>query len=364
MGNIHHITDNEKKLLHVVGNHPEGSMKELLAYTPYKWVSTIVKKLKQLKEQGILVGPLYDINYGKLSRNAIYKTVCTLETDQRLETVTSYLKVIEPLLWIFPVMSYKNVLQVGFLSSDNAEMKNLLQLLKDSNIITHYIVRSTCHKRIVENPDLFGELNPVLDHLLEPCDPPDMSREHHDTSWNECDISILPYLRMGYRGGKLIEILREERRLHSRRWTYEEIRYSRNKVIKNGLIKKRYAFYPFPCTECTNFHLFLKTEDTSMTQQILYNFARGDKIYKEYSLYGEWGLLVCLSHPSFLTDLMGKLDSIEHIKEKELYQMRSLTGKYFFGTSPQFKYFDHDTQTLKYPYQVYTEKIKEKLERE
>jgi DNA-binding Lrp family transcriptional regulator len=364
MGKIHRITDNEKELLHAIGNHPEVSMKELLNYIPYKWVSTVVKKLKQLREKGILFGPVYDLNYGKLTRNTLYKTVCTLEASQSLETLISYLKMIEPLLWIFPVLSHKKVLQVGFLSSNNAEMKNLLQFLKDTNVITNYTVRFSCHKRIAENPNLFGDSNPSLDNLLQPCDLPDATQDHHDTSWNQCDISILPYLRLGYKGGKLIEILREERRLHSRRWTYEEIRYSRNKIIKNGLIEKKYVFYPFSLGECAHFHLFLKTSDIPVTQAILYNFAKGERVYKEYSLYGEWGLLVCKCHPLFLTDLMSKLDSVDHIKEKELYQIRSITGKYCFGQFPQLKYYDYDTQMLQYPYQVYKEKIKEKWESE
>lgn len=362
MGNTYQITDSEKELLHAVGNHPEISMKELLNYTRYKYVSTVVRKLEQLKERKILFGPIYDINHGKLCRNSLHKLVCILEARQSLETVISYLKVIEPLLWIFPVLSYKKVLQVGFLSSDNAEMKALLQLLKDNNIIADYIVRSSCHKRLAENPNLFGDLNPSLDQLLELCDIPDMSRENHDATWNECDINILPYLRTGHKSAKLIEILRKEKRVHSRRWTYEEIRYSRDKIMRNGLVEKIYVFYPFPYRECAQIHLFLRTEDTTVTQRILYNFTRGERVYKEYSLYGDWGMLVCVCHPLFLTDLMGKLDSIDQIKEKELYQLRSNSGEYSFAQPPQLKYYNFDNQTLEYPYHVYREKIKEKLE--
>jgi DNA-binding Lrp family transcriptional regulator len=363
MENIYRITDSEKKLLHAIGNYPDISMKELLNYTTYKWETTVVRKLEQLKEQEILVGPVYVINHGKLCRNTLYKVVCMLETHQQLETVTSYLKLIESLLWTFPVMSYKKVLQVGFFSSDNTKMKALLQLLKDNNIITDYVMRTCRHKRIVENPNLFGDFNPSLDHLLQPCDIPDMSREHYDTTWNECDISILPYLRVGRKGAKLIEILREEKRLHSRRWTYEEIRYSRDKMIRNGLIEKVYVFYPFPFRECTQLHLFLKTEDIMMTRRIMHNFARGERVYKEYSLYEDWGLLICTCHPLFLADVIGKLDSIDHIKEKELYQLRSNSGKYYFGQPPQLQHYDFDKQTLEYPYHVFEEKIKEKLER-
>ncbi len=355
------MSDNEKELLHVIGTFPDISMKELLTHTKYKWVSTVVKKLEQLKEQAILTGPLYEINYGRLCRNPFYKVVCIVEFNQSYETVISYLKLIESLIWVFPVLSqHKKVLQVSFLSSDNTQVTALLQLLKENDIITDYIVRVSRCKRVVENPNLFGDPIPSLDGLLDPCELPDISPGCHDTEWTECDIAVLPHLR---KGARLIDILREEKRLH-RSWTYEQVRYSRDKISKNGLIKKRYVFLPFPCGQCATFHSFLKTEDPVVTQRILHNFARGARVYKEYSLYGDWGMLVCSSHPLFLTDVMHGLDQIDEIEEKELYQLRSNSGKNYFGRPPQLRYYDYENQTMEYPYSVYKEKIREKIESE
>jgi hypothetical protein len=361
MGKIHQLTDREKALLNAIGRHPDISMKELLTYTDYKWVSTLARKLNQLKEQGILSGPLYDFNHGKLCRNPLHKLVSIVETQQSYEILYSYLKLIEPLIWIFPVLSsQKKVLQVGFFSSDDAEMEALLQLLKDNGVISGYTVRVSHHKRIVENPNLFGDPNPSLDGLLDPCELPDTSLGHHDTVWNECDIAILPYL---LRGAKLIDILRKEKKLQ-KNWTYEQMRYSRRKISQNGLVQKKYIFFPFPCEACAHFHLFLKTDDTTLTQRIIHNFARGERIYKEYLLYDDWGMLVCMSYPPFLTGLLYRLDQIDKITDKELYQVRSNSGKYWFSRPLELKYYDFDEQTLEYPYHVYREQMKEKLESE
>lgn len=359
MEKIYRMSDNEKELLHILGEFPEISMKELLTHTKYKWVSTVVKKLERLKKQGILLGPLYDINFDQLCRNPLHKVICILESNQSYETVISYLKLIEPLIWIFPVLSpHKKVLQAGILSSDDTETGALLQLLKENDIITDYIVRASRSKRLVQNPNLFGNPTPSLDNLLTPCELPDMSLGCHDTEWNECDIRILPYLP---RGAKLIEILREEKKLH-RSWTYEQVRYSREKISENGLIKKKYVFLPFPCGQCANFHLFLKTEDPAVTQRIIHNFAKGERLYKEYSLYDDWGTLICYSHPLFLTDVMHGLDQIDEIKEKELYQLRSNSGKYWYNRPPQLQYYDVENQILEYPYNLYKEEIREKIE--
>lgn len=84
-------------------------------------------------------------------------------------------------------------------------MVKLLQLLKDNTIITDFIIHVSRHKRVIENPHFFGEVNPSLDNLLDLCDIPDTSFGHHDTDWNECDIRVLPYLRMGYKNVKLID---------------------------------------------------------------------------------------------------------------------------------------------------------------
>ena len=366
MERFYHLTDREKELLNVIGTYPDASMKELLNHTRYKWMRTVKKKLEQFKERDILFGPVYVINYGKLCKNPFHKLECTLETTETYETVTLYLKLIEPLLWIFPVLSsYRRLLHVAFLSSDDAETKALLQLLKDNNIITDYTVRVWRSRKMVVNPNLCGDPNPSLDGLLDPCELPDISLGHHDTVWDECDIAILPYLQTGFKDTNLIEILKEENNLHSRSWKYEKIKYSRDKMVKNKLIEKKYCITAFPPDQITTFHLFLKTDDITLTQRILHNFARGARLYKEYLLYEEWGSVYCACHPSFLTDLMHKLDQIDEITGKEFYQIRSIpSGQYCCSQPPELKYYDFDEQTLEYPYHAYKEKIKEKLESE
>jgi len=363
MEKVHRMSDNEKKLLHVLGRNPEISIKELLTHTTYRWERTVKRKLKQLKEQHILYGPFYDINYSSLCRNPFHKLFCILETNQSYEIVIPYLKLIDSLKWIYPVLSsHKKVLNVAFFSSNDAALVKILEMLKDNDIITDYIVRVWCTKRMVETPNLFGDPNPSLDNLLDPCDLPDMSFGHHNTDWNECDISILPYLE---RGEKLIEILRKENNQHSKRWTYEQIKYSREKMVKNGLIEKMYGFSPFPLDQCVRFHLFLRTEDTALTQRILYNFARGARLYKLYVLCEEWGWISCSSHRQFLTNLMYKLDQIHQITEREIYHIRSFPNKKYYLNQPmELRYFDFETQTLKYPYHIYEEKIKERIESE
>ena len=360
MKEVHHITNSEKKLLNIIGKNPEISVKELLNYTEYKWVSTVTRKLKRLKEQNILFGPFYFIDFGKLSRNPLHKPYCVLELNESYETVISYLKLIEPLTWVFPVLSHKRILNAIFLSSDNEEMRNLFELLKDCNILSDYTIYVRCHDNIIENPNLFGDPNPLLTGLLNPCDCPDMSPGQYETEWNECDIQILPYFQ---RGVQLIEILRAEKKMNNS-WTYKQVRYSREKMVNNRLIKKNYVVSPFQCSQCADFQLFLQSDDITMTRRILCNFARGERVYKEYALCDEGGIMFCASHPRFVADLMDKLDQVDHIRKKEIYQLRSTSRKYNFGQLPQLKYYDFDKQTLEYPYHLYREKIKEKLENE
>ncbi len=362
MGKIR-ISENEKGLLHALGRFPDLSIEELSKYTRYKWSNTVVKKLEELREKCMLFGPFYDLYHDKLCKNPFHKLVCILELAQDYETAISYLTLIEPLWWISPILSHKKVLIAVFYSSDNEEMEALLQLLKDNNILSDYDIRVLHSRKLSECADLSGDPSPSLHNLLDPCDVPDMSLEHHHTSWSECDISVLPYLLLGFKNAKLIEILRQEKKQY-RLWTYEQVRYSREKMIENGLIKKSYTFFPFPRRECAEFDLFFKTRDPALIPRILYNFARGGRVHKEYAVSGDWGLISCTSHPLFLTDLMSELDQIEEITEKEVYQTRSLRGNYFVRHFLSFTNFQVETQTLEYPYHLYREKIKEKLESE
>jgi DNA-binding Lrp family transcriptional regulator len=284
MKKIRRLTDNEKELINIIGKFPETSQKELINYTKCKWVSTVVRKLEKLKEKDIVWGPYYQVDYGKLCKNPLHVLVCIIESSQSYETVISYLTIIEP-KWIYPVLSqYKKLLHVGFISSNDAEMADLLKILKENNIITDYVIRTCNSKWILENPNFFGISNPPLSGLCDPCDIPDMSLGCHDTVWNECDIRILSYLQVGYRCTKLIEILREEKNMYSREWKYPQIKYARQKMVKNGLIEKKYSISPFPRNQCAHFVLFLKTRDIVATQRILCNFAAGERVFKEYTL--------------------------------------------------------------------------------
>lgn len=360
----HTLTDNEKELLTVLGKNPDLSIKELSTRINYKWTSTIVKKIEDFKKQSIVQGPVYDVNYDKLCKNPLHKMFCILELHQNYETVLPYILSIKPYAWVFPVLSpHKEFLNIGYYSSNDQEIKALLQLLKDNNIIADYMIRVYDTKRPIETPNFFGDSTPPLDHVLDPVELPDISLERHDTNWNECDIAILPYLSMGYKGAKLIEILKKERKM-DRTWTYSQINYSREKMINNNLIERKYFVLPHYPQHCTYFFLFLKSENIRMTHRILYNFARNERVLKEYVLCKEWGLLFCVSHSSFLTELMHKLDQIKKITEKELYLLRSTWKSSPVSLPPKLKYFDVETQTLQYPYRVYREKIKEKIENE
>jgi hypothetical protein len=161
-----------------------------------------------------------------------------------------------------------------------------------------------------------------------------------------------------------MEILRKEREL-DRTWKYEKIKYSRGKMIKDGLIEKIYIVLPFPFDLCTDFSMFLKTEDNESTERVLYNFARGSQVYKEYMLCEKGGYIGFTCLPQFLTGLMNKLDKIKEITVSGIYHARSIPDyRYYVSQPPELKYFDFENLTLEYPYSTYKEKIKEKMESE
>ena len=178
MGKIRGLTDREKELLNVIGQHPDASLKELVNRTSYKRTTTVSRKLQEFKEQGMLFGPLYQTDYGKLCKNPLHGVVCIVEFNQSYETVMSYLRCIEPLLSMYPILSpRKKALLVSFLSSNDAKTEALLQMLKEASIITNYIMRVFSSMPLKENPNFFGNPNPSLNTVTTPCALPDMSHE-------------------------------------------------------------------------------------------------------------------------------------------------------------------------------------------
>lgn len=360
------LNEREKELLTVIGRNPDAPLRELLNYTKYKRVNSILRKIEQFKEQNLLWGPVYKVDFGKLCRNFVRRLFCIIELGESYEEVVEYLRLIEPLVWVYPVLSSRReFISAGFYSSDSEEAKALLQLLKDWNIITDFTVHVVSQRTVRETPNFFGDPLPSLDNLFDPCTFPDISYGHHDIEWNECDITILSYLHGGFKDTKLIEILRKEMREHNKSWTYNQIKYSYEKIYKKGLLKKMYYVHPYPLDLCADFFLFLKTEDMDLTQRILYNFARGERLYREYTIFDDWGLIGFICYPTFVVGLMHKLDQVEEITEKELYHSRSFPpGMSYVGEHAEFKYYDIEMQTLEYPYHTFRERIKEKLESE
>lgn len=362
MKKVRELTTGEKELLTALGNHPDTPTKELLPLTSYKRLSTVVRKIDQLKKRKILFGPWYTVDHGRLCKNPLTFIMCTLESNHSVENIVPYLKLMDTFVWMYAALSsHKTVLLAEFLSSDDAQTIQLLQLLKDHDIITDYIARVRHVNDVQVNPNFFGDYNPSLENLLDPCDVPDFSFGQHDTNWNECDITTLSYLQHIFKGSKLIDILREERKLH-KSWTYDQIHYSYKKMLKNGLIKRTYYAPPFLSEHIVHFILYFKTEDIKLTKRMLCNFARGARVFKDYTIFDDWGFIMCASHNAFLANLMYKLDALEEITAKELYHLRSLRGDYIFIRATELKYFDVETQTLQYPYHEYERRICEKIE--
>ncbi|MGD2248313.1 MAG: hypothetical protein PVF58_07880 [Candidatus Methanofastidiosia archaeon] len=358
------MNKNEKKLLTVLGKNPEFSAKELTNHTPYKWESSVARKIKTFKEQKYIMGPSYFLDCGKLSKNPIRKLMCFIELDQPQKTVMDYLQLIKPLEWTYPVLSSrKELLGLGILSSNDIEVEALFHLLKMYGIITDYTIRVRPHKLILENPNFFGDSVPSLDALCDPCEFPDISCGCHTTEWTQCDIRVLSYLHGNTEKTNLIDIMRKEKQVHDKKWGYDQIKYAYRKMCENNLIEKIYFVHPYPLHECADFYLFLKTDDINTTKNIVYNFGRDCRIHREYTLCDKWGLIGCICHPLFVVDLLHKLDQIPEITEKELFHLRSYPpGASFVGQHSRFDCFDIDTQTLEYPYHEFREKILVKLE--
>lgn len=358
------MNENEKKLLTVLGKNPEFSVKELTDHTPYKWESSVARKIRTLKEQNYIMGPTYFLDCGKLCKNPFHKLTCFVELNQNKKTVMEYLQLIKPLEWTYPVLSSrKELLGFAILSSNDIEIEALLHLLKMYGVISDYVIRVRAHKMILENPNFFRDSVPSLDALCDPNEFPDISYGCHTTDWTQCDIRVLSYLYGNTENISLIDIMREEKQVYGKKWGYDQIKYAYRKMCEKNLIEKVYFVHPYPLQECADFYLFLKTDDITITKNIVYNFGRDHRMHREYTICDEWGLIGCICHPLFVVNLLHKLDQIPEITQKELYHLRSYPpGVSFVNQHSTFDCFDIDTQTLEYPYHEFREKILKKLE--
>lgn len=372
------LTLKRKFLLQHLGKSPDITNEELASLSKYKnavYVSAVKRKLRR---QGYILGPYYDVDMGKFTKNRLIRLVAVLMFRKDYPFLISLLKKIDCFVTLYPVFeqSFK-MLIASFVCSDENKLKAIFTYLLEQGIVVHCDLYTQEDAWYLRNP-LFvktdGEsasLTPSLDGLLQETEIPIFSLgEFCGITLNKCDLSLIEDLFIGIGECNLRKIGQFERKKEGNLLTYSELKLSMKKLTDHHIISKYYSVYPIPKDKCSRFLLLMRSDEKEKTDRLLINFGKNARIQERLtywrSLSGKerYGVVQCLCHPSFVIKLLYELDRYEEIKDKRFYFLRSFPASYWVMQSINTRYYDPHACTLYYPYEEYLEEIKKIVESE
>jgi DNA-binding Lrp family transcriptional regulator len=356
------INENEAKILNLIGRDASLSHEEMAKTVGYKRVNTISKKLKKFEKSNILRGPYCDLNLSGVGKNQIHSVFSTIAFDvENRDFVFQILKEIPGVRWIYPSTDLDRFFAY-FQVNHYKHIGGLLKILSRKNLIQYNLFSSKL-KWIVRNPDFFGDPVPTSRNLLDDCNLPDISykQKEHTAKWNDTDLIVMQYLQV--LSNSPMEIARREYAWHRNLLTYNQIKYSIQKIRNNNIIASEdYHIAPLPREKCITVLLLLVARKKGSVLRVMENYGRGCRLHKTYTLAGRTGLMFLWIMPEAATNLLSIFDEIEGFRCRMLF-LRSHDTSYLSSFSFEPRLFNIDSQRWEYPYVEVQKRIESALKK-
>lgn len=344
------ISTKEKELLNIMGTDASLSHKEIMNLTGYKREEIVSKKIKKLRDLDILRGPYCDVNLGALGSNQLFTVYADIMHDpEDRDLVFTLLKAVPGVRWIFPVLQGDRFF-TQFQCNHFSITGRLLTFLKKKRVLTYELAVSQ-HRWINVNPSFFGPPIPDSKTLLAPCELPDLSYTpvKPKVRWNEADLTFMQYLQAETDSKTRIQDL--EYRRYGKSWKYEQIKHSVAKIESSGVIQSRcFHISPYPRGKCCTFILQIGAVQRRMLLTLLHNFGGGCRIYKSYTMAGNYGFLFCWASTEIIPRLAALIDAVDGVSLKKVYYLRAHMGRYLHALSFEPALFNVERQRWEFPY--------------
>lgn len=344
------ISENEKKLLNVIGRNANLSYKEIMSIVTYKREEIIAKKIKKLRKLDIVRGPYCDINLGAVGLNQIYNiTADIMLSPEDRDLIFEILTIIPGVRWVFPTQQEDRFF-TQFHCNHYSVIGKLLNLLEKKKLITYRMAASK-NRWIKMNPDFFGPSIPDSGTLLDSCILPDLSYSpvKPKTRWSTADLTFMQYLQV--ETDRKTKIRDTEYKEYGHFWTYGQIQSSVRKIESSGIIQsKDFHIAPYPRNKCCTFILLLNASRKKSLVRVLHNFGKGCRIHKTYTVAGNTGFLFCWASPEIALEIIALFDEVGDITTNGLYYLRTHTGKYLHASSFEPGLFNVESQKWEFPY--------------
>lgn len=296
----------------------------------------------------VVKGPYYDLNLGAVGENQIYNVYTNIAFNpEDREFVFTVLKSIPGCRWVYPYTGLDRFI-CYFQVNHYKHIGKLLKILHKKKLI-RYQLFATRYKWIKQNPNFFGSPIPTEKGLCDPCILPDISYPvlRTEARWTITDLIVMQYLQV--LSDSPIEIARYEYKQCHNRLTYNQIKYSIQKIKKYHIIEsKDYHISPLPREHCSTMLLLLSYDKKKELLKIMENFGRGCLLHKTYTLAGTTGIMFLWTYPEATPNILDVFDSVDSLYSR-MYFLRRHSTSHLLSFSFEPELFNIDDQRWEYP---------------
>ncbi len=399
------LSKREKLLLQLMGKQPHLTNEDIAGIIGFKYAEYVSTLKKKLEKRGYLTGPVMFPDLGKIFRNRVTRVIAFIMFDTSYEYIKSLLQEIDCWIYFYPLEEdIFNKYLVAFMNSDLEKLNTIFEYLRNEGVIRYYHLFEQIDKWEVINPTfliggLEAPIEPDFAHILDEVPIPEIEYgSFTDIPLNKITQTLIMRLWNGHGGCDLTKIIRMEkefrtdRRKELREMLRKEQREVRRKEIKDelrelkgdlplsefreayqqlaahGILEKIYYVWPYPQSKCSIFWLWLRCSTVEATKKAIFNFGRNARIFTRVSLVqssetGEWlGIIYVVGDPFLGGKLMTALDQVPEIEDRKLFPVRSIPASHWESRSIPMEYYDLETKTLHFPYKIFYERVKQRLE--
>lgn len=399
------LSKKEKLLLQLMGRDPDLTNEELSTIIGFKYAEYVSTLQKKLRNREYLNGPFMFPDFKKIFRNRVCRVIAFIMFDTPYTYIKSLLQEVSSWIYFHPLEEgiFRKYM-VGFINTDIPRLKRVFDCLEDEGIIQYYHLFEQEDNWKIINPTFLidgkeAPIEPDFEHLLSETSLPDVQHgsfigtplskvaqmliEHLSLGREECDLKKIVRWEKNYRKEQraaLREMLKKEKgkskkKLRSklkelkRGLSLKEFRETYQFLIENQILEKMYYTWPFPYSRCSQFWLFLKCNSLETTTRAIFNFGKDVRVSTRVSLIqsvetGAWyGLIYAVGDPVLGQKLMIALDKYPEIEDRKLFPIRTYPTSHWATQSLSIdEYYNSETQTLEYPYDLFYERVKQRVE--
>ncbi len=355
------IPENDKIILNNLGKSADTPISQLLSCTKYRRESSIYNRIRKLRRENYLFGPLLNVNYNAIGRNKLYSIFVFAEYEPAYKEVAlEAVKRINCWIMIYPVRTARVYLSI-FRCNNWNYIATLFGLMKKYGWLKSYSVHKSEHQWMVQNPDFFGNFLPSQNYQI----PQDGLPRYHfedleiDFEFTKSDLVVLKHASA--KTCSLTEMRNLEYRYYGLKLKYHDLKRSLEK-LKNFriLLEKYFILFPLPLDLCSLFFLVSRGKNFGSHLKTIANFGKDLRLNKTLIVVGKDIISYFLAYPLLEGRILGLLeDSVD----AEIYGIKTYPSSELLVQTLNDDFFELNAQKWIFPFSKFEEEIKKLKEK-